>query len=152
MPLSLPPELRGTEPRDALSVSSKDGSWLKRPLKVFRDLFVPSNYPHSVSKDYESTRKWQLARDVAGSVSWGYAAGMAVSMATVPGLAAAGLSLFTYGLVKERLSQAVGFVSSSFTPLASRNPRAWMLAGDMLDSAGVAVLSGAALCPPAFSR
>ena len=133
---------------------SKNPSMLARAGKkvysVAEEFMLPSNFPNSVSQDYAITRKWQLSRDLAGAVSWGYVAGMAISAATLPGIAAAGLTLFTYSLIKDRLNQAVGFVTSIFTPAASRNPRAWLLGGDIIDSAGVALMGGIALAPQYF--
>lgn len=155
----LPERLR----RPAPALSSPDAVVLSEPSAARRasgighavahfagKFFLPSNYPNSVSKDYGVTRKWQLTRDLTGTVACGYAMGMAVSAATMPGLAAMGLTLFSYGLIKDRLNQVAGFLTSTCITTAVRNPRAWMLGGDILDSAGVAALSCSALVPHAF--
>lgn len=112
-------------------------------LGRIKEVFVPSNMPNSVSKDYLATRGWQFARDVfsnaAGSAT---AAGVLSVFGLNPNWA---LMQAPLNMAKDRFCQVVGFGSSFAAPLADRNPRAWMMAGEALDHLGMVLESSAPL-------
>jgi hypothetical protein len=56
----------------------------------------------------------------------------------------------TFNLIKDRVCQTTGFVSTFATPMADKNPRPWMLAGEAGDEIGMVLESTAALVPGAL--
>ncbi len=125
-------------PKEGLQAPRSDSR-----LSRLKEVFVPSNMPNSVSKDYLPTRGWQFVRDVfsnaAGSAT---AAGVLAVFGLNPGWA---LLQAPLNMAKDRFCQVVGFGSSFAAPLADRNPRAWMMAGETADHLGMILESSAAL-------
>lgn len=136
------------------SDSSQQKSWLENAKTKFMASMVPENISQSVSKDYVDTRKWQLVRDFAGSAA-GTASLASVLTAMVPAqmalasLAVAGLTVANLSWAKERLGQAVGFVSSNLlAKKAENNPRPWILAADAVQNLGTIVDASTVMLPP----
>lgn len=99
--------------------------------------------PNSVSKDYLITRGWQFARDLFSNAAGSATAAGVLSVFGVNQNWAILQAPLTMG--KDRFCQAVGFGSSFAAPLADRNPRAWMMAGEALEHVGMILESSAPL-------
>lgn len=116
---------------------------LDKSLAFGKRLIFPPNMETSVSKDYLATRGWQIAniftRDAAG-----FAIG-AVALSTLvgdPSWGAAvkgGAAMATFGLIKTYTCQATKFAASFQIDKAEKNPRAWMLASEMVCNFGTVV-------------
>ena len=124
-------------------------------------LFVPKNVSSTMTKDYVPTRWWWLGREFMGSMSYGFAAGQASAVAlellikAQPGMAVAtvglGLGMYWFPKIVEQLRNATSMGTSTVAEVADRRPKAYFLAGDILDNIGTGVLSCAALCPPLYA-
>lgn len=138
-----------------------DHSLLKSAKDKFFSLFVPKNVDSTMTKDYVPTRWWQLAREFMGSVSYGFAAGQASAMAlellikAQPGVAAAtvglGLGMYWFPKIVEQLRNGTSMATSTVAEVADRRPKAYYLAGDIVDNIGTGILSCAALVPSLYA-
>lgn len=132
-----------------------EASWWQRQKKWVWESLVPENLSTSVSKDYVATRKWQLTRDFLGSFA-GTSAIAAVLTAVPPAsvaLAALGVASLTVGNVtwlKDRVGQAVGLFSTRVATVAERNPRPWMMAGDVVQNLTTVLDASVIVLPPLF--
>lgn len=130
-----------------VSVSKPSGSGLNLgPLARVRELFIPSNSASSVSKDYLPTHAFFFLHDVAFNLG-NFASGAAIATALGLSPAWGGAAMATFNMIRDRVSQTVSFGSSFAAPKADRNPRPWILAGDMADTTGMIVESTAAVVP-----
>lgn len=114
-----------------------------------QEVFLPRNTQTSVRADYVPTRKCYFVHDVATSLG-SFAAGAAVSVALGASPVWGGAAMATFALIRERLCQTVGFLTTFVTPSADRNPRPWIIAGEVLDTAGMVLESTAPLFPRVF--
>ncbi len=130
------------EPEDGLIPSD----WGDRITTTAKELFLPSNYPQSVSEDYGETRLWWFLRDVASNVV-GYCSGAAIGSALGIHPVWGGAGMATFNLIRDRSSQVMGFAASFLAPMADKNPRPWILTGEMLESAGMTLETAAATFP-----
>jgi hypothetical protein len=132
------------------NVNDKPGAANPTDLKKWLGgVFLPSNMPTSVSKDYLATRKWAFLHDTASNVG-GFCAGAAIGGALGVNPIWGGAAMATFNLIRERACQATGFLVSFATPKADKNPRAWMLAGELMEQVGAVADAGAALVPGAL--
>ncbi len=115
----------------------------ERVGETARDLFLPQNYPNSVSKDYTATRAWWFARDVFSNAV-GYCSGAAIGSALGIHPVWGGAGMASFNMIRDRTSQTVGFASSFLTPTADKNPRPWIVTGELLESAGMTLETAAA--------
>ena len=126
-----------------------------------QSLFIPKNVEKTMTSDYLPTRFWWLGREVMSNLSYGFAAGQATSLAlelvvkSQPGAAVAavglGLGMYWFPKVVDQLRNATSMAASTIAPVADRRPKAWFLAGDILDNAATAVMSCAALVPGLYA-
>ncbi|GMU51255.1 MAG: hypothetical protein AMXMBFR33_04010 [Candidatus Xenobia bacterium] len=124
----------------------KVGRWLSNKL-------VPENYKVACSPDYPATRAWQLVRDYAGSMAGTAAVGCV--MGSVTGATTALLAL-GWGAVnfanmnnlKDRVGQVTSFLATPLAIRAERNPRPWMMAGDVCQHVCTAMDAAVAVAPP----
>ena len=169
LPGSLPPSPGGGNNRadqlDELLAaqphSVNDGSLTKNLKDKLVSLFVPKNVSTTMTKDYVPTRWWWLGREFMGSMSYGFAAGQASAVAlellikAQPGMAVAtvglGLGMYWFPKMVEQLRNATSMGTSTVAEVADRRPKAFFLAGDILDNIGTGVLSCAALVPPLYA-
>lgn len=138
-----------------------DVSLVKSLKNKLTSLFVPKNVSTTMTKDYVPTRWWWLGREFMGSMSYGFAAGQASAVAlellikAQPGMAVAtvglGLGMYWFPKIVEQLRNATSMGTSTVAEVADRRPKAYFLAGDILDNIGTGVLSCAALCPPLYA-
>lgn len=130
-------------PRDGRGRSSVPG------LAAVRDAFCPRNPSRSVTPDYIPYRQWRFTDSVATGVA-AFASGAAV--AGVLGLDPTwgGEAMATFDMLTDQSKQAAAIVSSRLSNVADRNPRAWMLAGDISRHTGQVVTSMSALAPDAL--
>lgn len=147
-------EARHSYHKDATGVWSKEpgkpGAATQADVKKWLgSVFLPSNLPISVSKDYLTTRKWAFLHDTAANVG-GFCAGAAIGGALGVNPIWGGAAMATFNLIRERTCQAAGFAISFATPKADKNPRAWMLAGELMEQVGGIADAGAALVPGAL--
>jgi hypothetical protein len=118
-------------------------------LTSAKGLFLPSNMPNSVSKDYLPTRRWAFMECLAGSVA-GFCAGAAIGGALGIHPVWGGAAMATFNLIRDRASQVTGFLASFLTPKADRNPRVWMVYGQALEHAGTVMDAASAVVPGAL--
>ena len=114
-----------------------------------------------MSKDYLPTRFWWLGREVMSNISYGFAAGQATSLAlelvvkAQPGAAIAtvglGLGMYWFPKVVDLMRNVTSMATSTVAPVVDRRPKAWFLAGDILDNAATAVMTCAALVPGLYA-
>lgn len=114
-----------------------------------KGLFLPSNMPNSVSKDYLTTRRWAFLECLSGSVA-GFCAGAAIGGALGIHPVWGGAAMATFNLIRDRASQVTGFLASFLTPKADRNPRVWMVYGQALEHAGTVMDAASAMVPGAL--
>ncbi len=126
-----------------------DSGWAHK----LSDWMVPENLAHSVSRDYVPYRKWHVARDFLGA--FGGTASMAAVMTAVgpanAGLAALSIASVTVANVtwlKDRIGQASHIAATPIARVAERNPRAWMMAGDVIQNVGTVLDASTAILPP----
>jgi len=114
---------------------------LTRGVKQF---IAPDNMPGSVSEDYARVRSWNFLQSVAWNAA-NYASGAAMAIALGLNPIWGGAAMATYNLIKDKLSLFIGFASTTAVPAIDRNPRPWMIAGEVLDQAGILTESATAL-------
>lgn len=146
--------------KDQPDLASDKSLWGMAKDQVY-SLFVPKNVDSAMTKDYVPTRWWWLGREMMGSMSYGFAAGQATSIAmellvkSQPGLAAAtiglGLGMYWFPKVVEQMRNLTSMSTSKVAEVADRRPKAWYLAGDIVDNLGTGALSCAALVPPLYA-
>ncbi len=124
----------------------KAGRWLSNKL-------VPENYKVACSADYPATRSWQLVRDYAGSMAGTAAVGCVMGSVTgaTTALAALGWSMVNFANmnnVKDRIGQITSFLATPLAIRAERNPRPWMMAGDIGQHVCTALDASVAVAPP----
>ncbi len=124
----------------------KSGRWLTNKL-------VPENYKVSCSADYPATRGWQLVRDFAGSMAGTAAIGCVMGSVTgatsaLVALGWAGVNFANVNNIKDRIGQVTSFLSTPVAIMAERNPRPWMMAGDIGQQVCTALDASVALVPP----
>lgn len=134
---------------------------LKSAGEGVRSLFIPRNVERTMTKDYLPTRMWWMGREVMNNLAYGFAASQAASLAlelvvkAQPGAAVAtvglGLGMYWFPKVVDQMRNATSMVASTAAPVADRRPKAWFLAGDILDNVGTAVMSCAALAPAMYA-
>lgn len=120
--------------------------WSRRVLTGMQTFFLPANLPHSVSPDYLATRKWWFVRDVLSNAA-GFCAGAAMGTALGISPVWGGAAMATFNLIRDRVSQGVGFAASFATPIADKNPRPWIVAGETLEHIGTTLDSTVGLFP-----
>lgn len=131
---------------------TEDGFIRKARTQLWNSL-VPENLSVSVTKDYVPSRAWQLGRDFFGSLAGG-AASLAVMQAVAPAtgslaaLAIGGLSFASCTFGKDRLGDLVGVASTGIARVAEKNPRPWMLAGDVVNNACTVLDASTIMLPP----
>lgn len=134
-------------------VSPDDAGWLARTKTKVWNSLVPENLSQSVSKDYVTTRKWQLARDFLGAFA-GTASMAAVMTAVAPANAAlaalsvAGLTVANVNWFKDRMGQISSIAATNIARVAEKNPRPWMMAGDIVQNVGTVVDAATCVLPP----
>ncbi|MBT9583275.1 RUS1 family protein [bacterium] len=134
---------------------------LKSTRESLQSLFIPKNVEKTMTKDYLPTRLWWMGREVMSNLSYGFAASQATSLAlelvvkSQPAAAVAtvglGLGMYWFPKVVDQFRNATSMASSTLAPVADRRPKAWFLAGDILDNLGTAVMSCAALMPGLYA-
>lgn len=137
------------------------GGLLKSAGDGLKSLFIPRNVDETMTKDYLPTRAWWLGREVMSNLSYGFAASQATSLAlellvkAQPGAAVAtvglGLGMYWFPKVVDQFRNVTSMATSTVAPVADRRPKAWFLAGDILDSSANAVMSCAALVPGLYA-
>lgn len=128
------------------SLLQKTGRWLTNKL-------VPENYKVACSKDYPATRGWQLVRDFAGSMSGTAAIGCVMGSVTgatsaLLALGWAGVNFANVNNLKDRIGQVTSFLVTPMAIMAERNPRPWMMAGDIGQQVCTALDASVAVMPP----
>lgn len=126
-----------------------------------QSLFIPRNVDKTMTPDYLPTRTWWMGREVMSNLSYGFAASQATALAlelvvkSQPGAAIAtvglGLGMYWFPKVVDQLRNVSSMAASTIAPVADRRPKAWFLAGDILDQAATAVMSCAALVPGLYA-
>ena len=126
-----------------------------------QSLFIPKNVDKTMTPDYLPTRFWWMGREVMSNLAYGFAASQATSVAlelvvkSQPGAAVAtigfGLGMYWFPKVVDQLRNATSMAASTLAPVVDRRPKAWFLAGDVLDNVGTAVMSCAALMPGVYA-
>ncbi len=115
-----------------------------RAVRGAKQFLVPNNMPGSVSADYTSTRTWTFLQSIAWNAA-NYAAGAAIAIALGVNPIWGGAAMATFNMIKDKLSQFIGFASTLAVPMIDRNPRPWIMAGEAIDHAGILVESATAL-------
>jgi hypothetical protein len=111
---------------------------------LLKNMFFPVDMHRSVSRDYLPTRAWDCARDLVHAVG-GFVVGAAVFAALGLDPLWGGAGMQTYNMIRDRMCQAVGFVTSFHVDKAMKNPRAWILGGEVIANVGTLVQACAAL-------
>jgi hypothetical protein len=134
---------------------------LRSTREGLQSLFIPKNVDKTMTKDYLPTRMWWMGREVMSNLSYGFAASQATSLAlelvvkSQPAAAVAtvglGLGMYWFPKVVDQFRNATSMAASTLAPVADRRPKAWFLAGDILDNVGTAVMSCAALMPGLYA-
>lgn len=160
-----PPESNRSDQLDALVEGQPTdlslGGLVKSAGDGIQSLFIPRNVDQTMTKDYLPTRLWWMGREVMSNLSYGFAAGQATSLAlelvvkAQPGAAIAtvglGLGMYWFPKVVDLLRNVTSMATSTVAPVVDRRPKAWFLAGDILDNAATAVMTGAALVPGLYA-
>lgn len=160
-----PPQPNRSDRLDTLLESQPGDSTRRGVLRSVGEgitsMFVPRNVAETMTPDYLSTRAWWLGREVTGNISYGFAASQATTLAlellvkAQPGAAVAtvglGLGMYWFPKIVDQLRNVTSMATSFVAPVADRRPKAWFLAGDILDNIGTAVMSCAALVPNAYA-
>lgn len=160
-----PPQGNRSDQLEALLESRPREVTLKGLLEStqegLKSLFIPKNVEKTMTPDYLPTRLWWMAREVMSNLSYGFAAGQASSLAlelvvkSQPGAALAtvglGLGMYWFPKVVDQFRNATSMAASTVAPVADRRPKAWFLAGDILDNLGTAAMSCAALMPGLYA-
>lgn len=133
-------------PGDVLNKFGKIGHFLlsNRYARKVNQFLVPDNMPNSVSSDYTATRVWNFAQSVGWNAA-NFAAGAALAIALGINPIWGGAAMASFNLIKDKLSQFIGFASTLAVPAIDRNPRPWIVAGEVIDHAGILVESATAL-------
>lgn len=126
-------------------------AFLSQAKSFGKRLILPPNLETSVSKDYLVTRGWQLAniftRDAAGFAIAAAAMNTLVADPTWGAAVKGGAAMATFGLWKTYTMQATKFATSFKIDMAEKNPRAWMLASEMVCNLGTVIGALGALKP-----
>jgi hypothetical protein len=159
-----PQENRRDQLDEMLKAQPKDWSWkgaVDSSREGLQSLFIPKNVEKTMTKDYLPTRMWWLGREVMSNLSYGFAASQATSLAlelvvkAQPAAAVAtvglGLGMYWFPKVVDQMRNATSMAASTMAPMVDRRPKAWFLAGDVLDNVGTAVMSCAALMPAMYA-
>jgi hypothetical protein len=167
-PDNKPPAVVVEQPKDDKYVTyelEKDGTvtsadetpeksgWVKRTRQKVWNSLVPENLSQSVSKDYIPVRKWQLTRDFLGSFA-GTASLAAVMTAVGPANAAlaalsvAGISVANVHWLKDRIGQVSSIAATNIARVAEKNPKPWMMVGDIVNNVSTVVDAATVIMPP----
>lgn len=134
-------------------ISPDDAGWMARTKTKVLNSLIPENLSQSVSKDYVTTRKWQLARDFLGAFA-GTASLAAVMTAVAPAnmalaaLSIAGVTVANVNWFKDRLGQVSSIAATNIARIAEKNPRPWMMASDIIQNVGTVVDAATCILPP----
>ena len=164
-PSSAPAEGNRSDQLDALlKAQPHEITWsglVKSAGEGVQSLFIPRNVDQTMTKDYLPTRLWWMGREVASNLSYGFAAGQATSLAlelvvkSQPTAAVAtiglGLGMYWFPKVVDMFRNVTSMAASTVAPVVDRHPKAWFLAGDIIDSSANAVMSCAALVPGLYA-
>lgn len=149
----------GYDDQGKLTVQGGDGktpgkrSLLDRGRALGKRIIFPPNVETSVSKDYMVTRGWHAVHHLVHGVG-----GFVVGAATLAALAGdatwgaavgGGAAMASFGLIRNYVCNATGFLTSFQVEKAEKNPRGWMIAGEALQNVGMAV--GALTAVPAVT-
>jgi hypothetical protein len=115
-----------------------------RFIRKAKQFLVPDNMPESVSSDYKTARTWNFFQSTGWNMA-NYASGAALAIALGINPIWGGAAMATFNLIKDKLGLFVGFASTLAVPAIDRNPRPWMIAGEVLDHAGILVESTTSL-------
>lgn len=169
LPASSPPPPPPAENRsdrlDAMLEAQPTKLSMKRMMQSTKEglqsLFIPKNVDKTMTPDYLPTRLWWMGREVMSNLSYGFAAGQATSLAlelvvkSQPAAAVAtvglGLGMYWFPKVVDQFRNATSMATSTLAPVVDRRPKAWFLAGDILDNVGTAVMCCAALMPGMYA-
>jgi hypothetical protein len=113
-------------------------------IRKIKQFLVPDNMPNSVSADYKATRTWNFFQSTGWNMA-NYASGAALAIALGLNPIWGGAAMATFNLIKDKLGLFTGFASTLAVPAIDRNPRPWMIAGEVLDHAGMIVESATSL-------
>lgn len=103
-------------------------------LDKLKGYLLPENYPKSVAEDYGKVRFWLSVHDNASGVAQ-MAANMAYGAAmdlAFPGSAA--LIGYSLNYVKNWLTTPMSMHANRVTTAGERNPKAWMVTGDIAEN------------------
>ncbi len=135
----------------SLSLSDKDrvelgnSSLAKGKKWVYNSIF-PTNMETTMSKDYSATRRWLVVHDFAMGVgNFAVGAAMGSALGWNPMWSGAGMNLFNQ--IKGKMCETAGFATNYVAPMADKNPRPWLIAGTVGDTAGMVVESCSNLVP-----
>ncbi|NDD28656.1 MAG: hypothetical protein EB084_10370 [Proteobacteria bacterium] len=117
--------------------------------RVLLDAFCPTEVYRTTTPDYVPSRRWAFAEHVAAGTA-AFASGAA--MAGVLGIDPVwgGEAMATFDMLREQAKESTAIFASRLSPMAERNPRAWLLAGTIARETGRVVESMSAVCPDAL--
>lgn len=115
-----------------------------RGWTMLKDMFFPVDMQQSVSSDYLITRSWHCARDLVHQAG-GFVVGAALFAALGLDPLWGGAGMQTYSMIRDRACQAVGFAASFQVDRAIKNPRAWLVGGEVISNLGLVAQACGAL-------
>lgn len=117
--------------------------------RLLLDAFCPTEVDRTTTPDYVPYRRWAFAEHVAAGTA-AFASGAA--MAGVLGIDPVwgGEAMATFDMLRGQAKESTAIFASRLSPVAERNPRAWLLAGTIARQTGRTVESMAAICPDAL--
>jgi hypothetical protein len=114
-----------------------------KSIAMAKRVIFPPNVESSVSKDYMPTRAWHAVHQLIQGTG-GFAVG-AANLAALAGngtwgaAIGGGAAMATFNMIRNSTCNATGFLSSFQVDKAEKNPRGWMVAGEALSNAGMAI-------------
>jgi hypothetical protein len=119
---------------------------LQAAKKWLYNSIVPTTMETSTSKDYVATRRWLVVHDYAMGVgNFAVGSAMGEALGWNPTWSGAGMNLFNQ--IKGKMCETAGFATNYAAPAADKNPRPWLVAGTLGDTAGMVVESCSNLVP-----
>jgi len=121
-------------------------SSLAKSKKWLYNSIFPTNMDTTMSEDYAPTRRWLVVHDFAmGIGNFAVGAAMGEALGWNPMWSGAGMNLFNQ--IKGKMCETAGFATNYVAPMADKNPRPWLIAGTLGDTAGMVVESCSNLVP-----
>lgn len=138
-----PPSLPPLQVKDRVELGN---SSLAKGKKWLYNSIFPTNMETTMAKDYAATRRWLVVHDFAmGIGNFAVGSAMGSALGWNPYWSGAGMNLFNQ--IKGKMCETAGFATNYVAPMADKNPRPWLIAGTIGDTAGMVVESCSNLVP-----